>query len=193
MTDRLTGLPPIIDAHARVLILGSFPSSASLAAQQYYAHRQNQFWKILGSVLAQPLGEMDYAARQQAVREAGIAIWDVYAACERAGSLDSAIRNGIPNDFASLQKSVFARRHLPRVCFNGQAAGRFAAQLQALGFGTVILPSTSPANAGWSFERKLAAWREGLLPLRRPASGGGESVDRGRAPAAGPKRLRRAS
>lgn len=167
---KLRGLPPIIGAQARVLILGSFPSAASLAAQQYYAHQQNQFWKILGAVLGQPLFDMNYDLRRQAVLDAGIAIWDVYATCERAGSLDSAIRNGQPNDFAKLRKSVLAGRHagqhsLPRVCFNGQAAGRFAPTLEALGFETVILPSTSPANATWNFERKLAAWREALFDL----------------------------
>jgi len=159
----LRGLPPIIGAHAKVLILGSFPSPASLAAGQYYAHRQNQFWKLLGAVLGQTLAEMDYAAKQAAVKAAGIAIWDVYAACERDGSLDSAIRNGRPNDFAGLKKSALAgRRRLPRVCFNGRTAGRFAPQLQALGFETLVLPSTSSANATWSFERKLAAWHEAL-------------------------------
>ncbi len=150
------------------MILGSFPSAASLAAQQYYAHRQNQFWKILGAILQLPLLEMDYAAKQAAVKAAGIAIWDVYATCERAGSLDSAIRNGQPNDFSKLRKSALAGRHaeqqgMPRVCFNGQAAGRFAPTLEALGFETLILPSTSPANATWDFERKLAAWREALM------------------------------
>lgn len=153
---QLRGLPPIIDAQARVLILGSFPSPASLAAGQYYAHKQNQFWRILAAVLDAPLVEMDYAAKQAAVKAAGIAIWDVYGACERAGALDSAIRNGVPNDFAALQKSAVAVR---RVCFNGQAAGKFAPRLAALGYETVVLPSTSPANAGWSFERKLAAWQ----------------------------------
>jgi hypoxanthine-DNA glycosylase len=163
-SKRLKGLPPIIDARARVLILGSFPSEASLAAQQYYAHKQNQFWKILGAILGQPLFEMSYDERRQAVLDAGIAIWDVYASCERAGSLDSAIRNGQPNDFAMLKKSALAGRHeLPQICFNGQAAGRFAPQLEALGFETLILPSTSPANATWGFERKLAAWREALM------------------------------
>jgi hypoxanthine-DNA glycosylase len=171
----LVGLPPLIGPDSRVLILGSFPSAASLAAQQYYAHRQNQFWKILGAVLGQPLHEMDYAAKQAAVLAAGLAIWDVYASCERAGSLDSAIRNATPNDFAGITKSALAGRHqLERVCFNGQAAGRFAPQLQALGFETSILPSTSPANASWSFERKLAAWRAtlGLAQdsRKRPAS-----------------------
>ena len=160
-SKKLKGLLPIIDERTRVLILGSFPSEASLAAQQYYAHKQNHFWKILGAVLGQPLFEMDYAARQKAVMDAGIAIWDVYAECDRAGSLDSAIRNGTPNDFAKLRKSALAER-LNKACFNGQAAGRFAQRLQALGFETVILPSTSPANATWSFERKLVAWREGL-------------------------------
>jgi hypoxanthine-DNA glycosylase len=159
---RLVGLPPLVGPAARVLILGSFPSVASLAARQYYAHPQNQFWKILGAVLDQPLYAMDYAAKQAAVIAAGIAIWDVYAGCERSGSLDSAIRNAIPNDFAALQKSALAGRPV-RACFNGQAAGKFAPRLQALGFETLTLPSTSPANAGWSFERKLAAWRAGLM------------------------------
>lgn len=155
---KLSGLPPIIDERARVLILGSFPSPASLSAGQYYAHRQNQFWRILAAVLEQPLVEMEYAARQVAVKAAGLAIWDVYGSCERAGSLDSAIRNGRPNDFAALQKSAVAIR---RVCFNGQTAGRFAPQLAALGYETVVLPSTSPAYT-LGFEVKLAAWREWL-------------------------------
>jgi hypoxanthine-DNA glycosylase len=157
--ERLHGLPPIIDERAEVLILGSFPSTASLAAGQYYAHRQNQFWRILGEVIGQPLLEMDYAARQAAVRAAGIAVWDVYASCEREGSLDAAIRDGAPNDFARLKKSAPALR---RVCFNGGTAGRFARALAPLGLETLILPSTSPANASWNYERKLAAWRKAL-------------------------------
>lgn len=161
----LKGLAPVIDERARILILGSFPSEASLAAQQYYAHKQNQFWKILGEILQQPLTEMDYAAKLAAVMEAGIAIWDVYESCERAGSLDSAIRKGKLNDFEQLKKSALAGRQegggpaLQRVCFNGQAAGKFAPQLEALGFVTQILPSTSPANATWTFAQKLAAWQ----------------------------------
>lgn len=156
---RLQGLPPLMDARSRVLILGSFPSAASLAAQQYYAHKQNQFWKILGVLLALPLPAMDYAERQAAVPAAGLAIWDVFASCAREGSLDAAIRDAEPNDFSLLEKSAPALR---RICFNGQAAGRFSFALAALGYETDILPSSSPANASWSFERKLAAWREGL-------------------------------
>jgi double-stranded uracil-DNA glycosylase len=156
----LTGLPPIIDAQARILILGSFPSEASLAAGQYYAHRQNQFWRILSAVLGQPLSEMDYPARQTAVMAAGLAIWDVYGRCERQGSLDTAIRNGRQNDFGKL-KALAPR--LAKVCFNGQTAGKFEKAFAALGYETVILPSTSPANAGWSFERKLVVWRVALV------------------------------
>lgn len=154
----LRGLPPVIDERAEVLVLGSFPSAASLAARQYYAHRQNHFWKILGAILDLPLFGMDYAERLVAVKTARIAIWDVYASCERAGSLDSAIRNGTVNDFPAL-----VRRHaLRRALFNGQTPGRFAPRLAALGLETRVMPSTSPANASWSFERKLAAWRDAL-------------------------------
>jgi len=144
-----------------VLILGSFPSTASLAAQQYYAHPQNQFWRILGAVLDLPLKEMDYADRIVAVQLAGIAIWDVFASCERAGSLDAAIRDARPNDLALLQKSASALR---RICFNGRMAARRIREVEALGFEALVLPSTSPAHAGMSFAEKLARWRAALQP-----------------------------
>jgi len=142
-----------------VLILGSFPSTASLAAQQYYAHPQNQFWRILGAALEQPLREMDYAVRVETVKSAGIAIWDVFASCERAGSLDTAIRDAKPNRLASLKDSVPALR---RVCFNGRMAARRIREVEALGFEAMVLPSTSPAHAGMSFAEKLALWRTAL-------------------------------
>ncbi|NJD33539.1 MAG: DNA-deoxyinosine glycosylase [Betaproteobacteria bacterium] len=157
--ERLTGLAPVIDARARVLVLGSFPSTASLAAQQYYAHPQNQFWRILGAVIGQPLKEMDYAARIAAAQDAGIAIWDVFASCERAGSLDTAIREARPNDLAKLQESAPALR---RICFNGRMAARRIREVEALGFQALVLPSTSPAHAGMTFEQKLTRWRAAL-------------------------------
>ena len=157
----LRGLPPVSDRQARVLILGSFPSAASLAAQQYYAHRQNQFWRILGALLDAPLPAMDYVARQFAVMAAGIAIWDVFAACERSGSLDSAIRNGVAQDFSKLRKMT---PQLRRICFNGQTAGGFGAKLAGLGYETVILPSTSPAYT-LAFGKKLELWRSGMALL----------------------------
>ncbi len=157
----LTGLPPLIDARARALILGSFPSEASLAAQQYYAHPQNQFWRILAALLKQPLPEMDYAARQAAVKAAGLAIWDVYGGCERTGSLDSAIRAAQPNDFVALMKNA---PQLRRVCFNGKTAAKFAGRVAELGLETAVLPSSSPAYT-LSFDAKLAVWRAALAGL----------------------------
>jgi hypoxanthine-DNA glycosylase len=155
----LIGFPPIIDERARILILGSFPSTASLAAQQYYAHRQNQFWRMMSALLDAPLADCDYTLRQQALRDAGIAVWDVYASCERAGSLDSAIRGATLNDFSRLRKLA---PELRRVCFNGQTAGRHVKLIAGLGHPTLVLPSTSPAYS-LAFEKKLAAWRDALL------------------------------
>ena len=142
-----------------MLVLGSFPSSASLVARQYYAHPQNQFWRILGAVVEQPLREMDYPARLAAVKAAGIGIWDVFASCDRAGSLDSAIREARPNDLCALRTAAPALR---RVCFNGRMAAKRIREVEAMDFDVQVLPSTSPAHAGMSFEEKLARWREGL-------------------------------
>ena len=142
-----------------MLILGSFPSVASLAAQQYYGHPQNQFWRILGAILELPLAGADYALKCQAVGDAGIAILDVYDGCQRRGSLDSAIRDARQNDFRRLKKLA---PQLCRVCFNGKTAARCAPQLAALGYQTRILPSTSPALTV-DFATKLQAWREALV------------------------------
>jgi hypoxanthine-DNA glycosylase len=155
----LRGLPPVLDARARVLILGSFPSTASLSAQQYYAHPQNQFWRMVGAVIGQPLRDMDYLARCRVAQDAGIAIWDVFAACERDGSLDSAIRQAQRNDFSALRASA---PQLRRVCFNGRTAARLTREIAALGFDVVILPSTSPAHAGMGFAEKLGRWNAAL-------------------------------
>ena len=142
-----------------MLILGSFPSTASLAAQQYYAHPQNQFWRIVGAVIGQPLKEMDYPTRIAAVQAAGIAIWDIHASCQRAGSLDSAIREAKANDFGALQESAPALR---RICFNGRTAAKRLREIEALGYEALVLPSTSPAHAGMRFEEKLARWSAAL-------------------------------
>lgn len=156
---RLTGLPPAIGRDCRVLVLGSFPSEASLAARQYYAHPQNRFWPILGEILGRDLRALAYAERIAAVNAAGIGIWDIYGSCLRAGSLDAAIREPAFNDFASLRRRA---PRIGRVCMNGATAGRALRHLEALGFETRVLPSTSPANASQSFAFKLARWREAL-------------------------------
>ncbi|SFQ12218.1 G/U mismatch-specific uracil-DNA glycosylase [Variovorax sp. 770b2] len=154
----LTGLAPIVSPGTVVLILGSFPGVRSLAQQQYYAHPQNQFWKILQAVWPDhplPTGADSYAAKKAWLLDRGLGVWDVYAACEREGSLDSAIRAPVANDIAGLK--------LPRlaaIAHNGGESFKHARHTRTLGVPVYQLPSTSPANASWSFERKLAAWRE---------------------------------
>ena len=88
---RRRGLPPVIAPNARVLLLGSFPSEASLAAGQYYAHPRNHFWPILGAVLDESLADLAYADRLSRIRARGVAIWDTIVACERAGSLKGTV------------------------------------------------------------------------------------------------------
>lgn len=162
---RLQGLLPIVDPGTRVLILGSFPSVMSLQLQQYYAHPQNHFWKILQALwLQHALPGLDsYGRRCAWLLARGLGLWDVYASCERDGSLDSAIRKAEVNDFAAL------KAHCPKlqlIVHNGGESYKQAklvrASLDVEHFPLVKLPSTSPANASWSFERKLAAWREAM-------------------------------
>lgn len=155
-TTTLRGFAPVIDSGIERLILGSFPSAASLAAAQYYAHPRNQFWVILGRLLGEPLATLPYARRLERVLAHHVGIWDVFGACQRSGSADSAIRGGQPNAFGAL------RRRAPRlreVAFNGMAAGRFRPLFEQAGFATRVLPSTSPAHAGLSLEEKLALWQ----------------------------------
>lgn len=153
----LTGLAPVVDPHIRILILGSFPGAASLAAQQYYAHPRNHFWRLAGALVGEDLYSLPYGERLPRLLAHRIGLWDVLEACEREGSLDSAIRRPAANDFERLRHLCPA---LETVGFNGQASGKFAPQFGAAGYRTVVLPSSSPANAGWSFERKLQAWRQ---------------------------------
>ena len=156
---RLVGLPPVLDANTRLLVLGSFPGVASLRAQRYYGHPQNAFWKILGTLWSQDLMAMPYAERVTAALAHRLGLWDVYAACEREGSLDTAIRAGELNDFAGLRQRC---PRLQAIAHNGGESFKHARHTLALGLPVHRLPSTSPANASWSFERKLAAWAEVL-------------------------------
>jgi hypoxanthine-DNA glycosylase len=155
-TVTLVGLPPILDAEIETLVLGSFPSAASLAAQHYYAHRQNQFWRVMAEVLGEPLTEFDYAQKQCCLLRHHVGVWDVYRACRREGSLDSAIEAAQQNDFSSLGKKA---PWLRRICFNGQTSGKFERWFTEQGYETHILPSTSPAYT-LAFARKAAVWRE---------------------------------
>lgn len=155
----LRGLAPVVDARTRIVVLGSFPGEASLRAQQYYAHPRNQFWRILGDVVDDRLPRLAYSQRIEVLLAHGIGVWDVLQACERRGSLDSAIRRAQPNDFRQLLR---AAPLLVRTCHNGKLSGRFAAAITALGIDAIVLPSTSPAYASVSYDAKCAAWRDAL-------------------------------
>ena len=166
VTPVLPGLPPLLDANTRLLVLGSFPSVASLRAQQYYGHPQNQFWKIMATLLSPNAAEvlaMPYAERAQWLLCQGVGVWDVYAVCEREGSLDANIQNAQLNDLQNL------RIHCPAlvaIAHNGSESFKHAKFTLALGLPVHRLPSTSPANASWSFARKLEAWRNVLVSIK---------------------------
>ncbi|MBI4226898.1 MAG: DNA-deoxyinosine glycosylase [Candidatus Omnitrophica bacterium] len=156
------GFAPIADGRARGLILGSMPGRASLRVGQYYAHPRNAFWRVLGELVgAHPA--LPYDARVRALRSARLALWDVLAACTRGTSLDSDIEpdSVVVNDFVG-----FFAEHpkVTRVYFNGTMAEQSYRRRVLPGLPRVALtyrrlPSTSPANASWSYARKLAAWR----------------------------------
>lgn len=156
MSAVLSGLAPIADAGTRLLVLGSFPGVASLRAQQYYGHPRNQFWPILSALWGLDLVGAGYDERLAAVRRHGLGIWDVYARCERIGSLDSAIENAELNDLPGLLRLA---PRLEAIAHNGGESARAMRITRGLGLPVHRLPSTSPANASWSFDRKLAAWR----------------------------------
>lgn len=153
---RLQGLAPVIPRHARLVVLGSFPGEASLRAQQYYGHPRNHFWPLLSALWEVDLVGMRYRARLAELRRRGLGLWDVYESCRRAGSLDTAIEAPQTNDLASLRRRAPA---LVLVAHNGGESARSMPLVRALGLEAVRLPSSSPANASWSFERKLEAWR----------------------------------
>jgi len=153
---------PIAAPDARLLILGSMPGAASLAADQYYAHPRNAFWPIMGALIgAGP--EKSYAERKRLLVSRRIALWDVLASCERPGSLDSDIREEIPNDFASF---FAAHPDIRRIGLNGgKAAASFARYAKPHCPPSVevrVLPSTSPAHAARTVAEKCAIWRTAL-------------------------------
>lgn len=188
-SPRLQGLPPLVSQHTRVLVLGSFPGVASLAAQQYYGHPRNHFWPIMAGVFSgldafqgacpftQVMGSYEtcksqvpasYADRCAWLLAGGVGLWDVYASCQRQGSLDADIRQPQVNDFARI---LALCPQLRLIAHNGGESFKHARHTQALGVPVVRLPSTSPANASWSFERKKAAWQAALGPALSPPCG----------------------
>ena len=154
-------LPPVVDKDTRVLIVGSMPGVQSLEKQQYYGHPRNHFWRIIGSITNQEVPE-SYEKRLQLVRQYRIGLWDVIQSCERMGSLDSKIKNEIPNDF----KQLFTRfPQIEAVLFNGTKA--YDVFQKKIGFELLEgreyykMPSTSPVPGRniKTFEQRVEIWR----------------------------------
>lgn len=157
-TDGLKrSFPPVIDARTRVIVFGSLPGERSLAEGRYYAHPQNQFWKLIGAVIERDLASLDYADRLQALLAARVGLWDVVATARRAGSSDAAIRDPAANDLVGL---LARSPTLRAIAFNGAASG--AIGIRALGsafphLARVALPSSSPLHT-IGIDAKLPAW-----------------------------------
>lgn len=156
----LVGFDPLIDSKTRFLIIGTMPGAASLAAGEYYAYKYNAFWRIIAALSGENTGS--YEKKKKALMKISGGLWDSLRSCERQGSLDSAIRNEIPNDFENLLQKYPSVR---RLFFNGGTAFRYFRKYHKqllLKYAYTVLPSTSPANAGMSFAEKSAVWRKEL-------------------------------
>ena len=158
MSGRHAAFAPVADARTRVLVLGSLPGAASLAARQYYAHPRNGFWRLIGPAAGRDLTALPYPDRLAALVAARIGLWDVIATASRAGSLDAAIRAPEPAD---LPRLVGALPGLRAIGFNGATAARLGRRALGATAGDVALldlPSTSPAYAAMPLAMKLARW-----------------------------------
>lgn len=154
---RKSSFAPVADARTRILVLGSLPGEASLAAGQYYANPRNLFWRLIGGVIGREIESLGYEARLAALLGAGVGLWDAVGSARRLGSLDSAIREVQANPLANL---VSRLPNLRAVAFNGAKSAKVATNELAArdGLALVALPSSSPAHASVSYAAKQAAW-----------------------------------
>jgi len=154
---------PLVCDDAELLILGSLPSEASLAAAEYYAHPRNRFWQMLAAIFNEPQPQ-DYDAKKSLLRRHRIVLWDVAKSARRNGSLDTAIKDVVVNEIDTL---LIANPNIKTICFNGQKA--FALFKSHFPMNEDInyhlMPSTSPANAAFSFQRLCQEWQKILKKL----------------------------
>lgn len=147
--------PALWDSESKILILGSFPSVKSREQRFFYGHPQNRFWKLLASIFDESV-PTSIEEKQALLHSHHIALWDVIASCEIEGSSDSSIRNVVANDLSH----ILTQAEISAIFVNGKAAERMYNKYTAekIGIKAIALPSTSPANAAWSFERLLSEW-----------------------------------
>ncbi len=153
----LKSFKPIINEKSKILILGSMPGIKSLEATEYYAHPNNRFWKIMAVICNRPnLEKADYKTKTETLLKNNIALWDTIKSCEREGSLDSNIQKVIPNDISKLLKQY---KNIEKICCNGlKSYSLFNKHFKELKIKAICLPSTSPANAKYSFNMLLDEW-----------------------------------
>lgn len=156
MENRIASFPPIISGDSKILILGSVPGVKSLEMQQYYAHPQNQFWKIIFELFQEDF-TADYSSRIEVIRKNHLALWDVIDTCERKGSLDSNIINEEANDIRNLLNDF---PNIKAVFSNGQKSFKNLQKIldKENGIPIFVLPSTSPLHT-IPFEKKLTEWK----------------------------------
>lgn len=159
---RIASFPPFVNADAEILILGTMPGAMSLAKQEYYAHRQNAFWKIMYTIFSDGIVSEAFSQKVALLTAHNIALWDVLAHCERKGSLDSNIKNQVENDILGLLSEYPKIR---KILFNGKESHRFFLKKfgPIAGVSLEVMPSTSPAYT-LKFDEKLKAWRSALRP-----------------------------
>ena len=156
--QRKFAFPPSVDEGTRLLVLGSLPGDASIRQGEYYAHRGNAFWTLMGDVLDEDLRGQPYALRLKRLRARGVGLWDVIESADRAGSLDSAIRGVELRDLSSFVAKLPA---LVAIAFNGKTAALHGRRQLGAGVAPTLidLPSSSGAHAMLSREKKAQAWR----------------------------------
>lgn len=149
-------IAPVYDKTSKILILGSFPSVKSREMGFFYGHPQNRFWKVLADLLQEEL-PTTIAEKRTMLLEHHIAVWDVIASCKITGSSDSSIRDAVPNDLSTILKTS----QIQNIYANGGTAWRLYQKYTRpqTGIDAIKLPSTSPANAAFSFERLKEAWQ----------------------------------
>ena len=157
--------PPVIREDTRLLVLGSLPGRASLAAGRYYAHPRNLFWRLIGEAIGQDIESLDYEQRLAILLDAHVGLWDTVASAVRPGSLDANIRLQEASDLAAL---VATLPELRAIAFNGATAAKIGRR--ELGprddLALIDLPSSSPAYASLAYARKAEAWRALSAVLR---------------------------
>lgn len=156
--QKISSFPPIINKDSEILILGSIPGIRSLEMQQYYAHPQNKFWKIICEIFNEEF-TTNYQQRIEILEKHHIALWDVIDTCERKGSLDSEIRNEEANKIEELLQNF---PNIKAIFCNGQKSYKNLQKILGKKFRMpiIVLPSTSPAYAGLKYEEKLLSWQE---------------------------------